>query len=66
VVIGGIAVLRLVPHRTTREVDVLIEPTLVDAVRVRLVAGGKAAGRPGEDRPDLVRLRQLAERRGRG
>src|SRR5215203_7092934 len=35
VVIGGMAVLSLVPYRTTRDVDVLIEPTLENAARVR-------------------------------
>lgn len=35
VVIGGIAVLSYVPYRTTRDLDVLIEPTLDNAHRVR-------------------------------
>jgi predicted nucleotidyltransferase len=35
VVIGGMAVLSLVPYRTTRDLDVLIEPTLDNAHRVR-------------------------------
>lgn len=35
VVIGGIAVLAHVPYRTTRDIDVLIEPTLENAERVR-------------------------------
>ena len=35
VVIGGMAVLALVPYRTTRDLDVLIEPTNENAVRVR-------------------------------
>jgi hypothetical protein len=35
VVIGGIAVLSYVPYRTTRDLDVLIEPTLENAQRVR-------------------------------
>jgi hypothetical protein len=35
VVIGGIAVLSYVPYRTTRDLDVLIEPTLENANRVR-------------------------------
>lgn len=35
VVIGGIAVLSYVPYRTTRDLDVLIEPTLDNAERVR-------------------------------
>lgn len=35
VVIGGIAVLSYVPYRTTRDLDVLIEPSLENARRVR-------------------------------
>ena len=35
VVIGGMAVIALTPYRTTRDIDVLIEPTLENAVRVR-------------------------------
>jgi hypothetical protein len=35
VVIGGMAVLSYVPYRTTRDVGVLIEPTLENARRVR-------------------------------
>jgi hypothetical protein len=35
VVIGGIAVLALIPYRTTRDIDVQIEPTLENAKRVR-------------------------------
>jgi len=35
VVIGGIAVLSYVPYRTTRDLDVLIEPTLENAERAR-------------------------------
>jgi hypothetical protein len=35
VVIGGMAVLSLIPYRTTRDIDVLIEPTLENAVRAR-------------------------------
>jgi len=35
VVIGGMAVLRLVPYRTTRDIDVLIEPTTENAERAR-------------------------------
>ena len=35
VVIGGIAVLAHIPYRTTRDLDVLIEPTLANAMRVR-------------------------------
>ncbi len=35
VVIGGIAVLSYVPYRTTRDLDVLIEPTPENAERAR-------------------------------
>lgn len=35
VVIGGIAVMAHVPYRTTRDLDVLIEPTLENAEKVR-------------------------------
>jgi len=35
VVIGGIAVLALIPYRTTRDLDILIEPTPANAARVR-------------------------------
>lgn len=36
VVIGGIAVLSHVPYRTTRDIDVLIAPTLANARRARI------------------------------
>lgn len=49
VVIGGMAVLSHVPYRTTRDLDVLIEPTL----------DKEAVGRPDKDVPDLKRLRRL-------
>jgi len=35
VVIGGMAVMYHIPYRTTRDIDVLIEPTLENAQRVR-------------------------------
>lgn len=35
VVIGGIAVLSYIPYRTTRDLDVLIEPSLENAIRAR-------------------------------
>jgi hypothetical protein len=35
VVIGGMAVMFHIPYRTTRDIDVLIEPTLENARRVR-------------------------------
>jgi hypothetical protein len=39
VVIGGIAVLSHIPYRTTRDIDVLIEPTLENARRTRVAVG---------------------------
>jgi hypothetical protein len=35
VVIGGMAVMFYIPYRTTRDIDVLVEPTSENAVRVR-------------------------------
>lgn len=35
VVIGGMAVLRYIPYRTTRDLDVLIQPTIENARKVR-------------------------------
>ena len=35
VIIGGMAVLALVPYRTTRDLDVLIEPTMDNATKTR-------------------------------
>ena len=35
VVIGGMAVLALIPYRTTRDLDILIEPTPENASKVR-------------------------------
>jgi predicted nucleotidyltransferase len=48
VVIGGIAVLSYVPYRTTRDLDVLIEPTLDNAQRAR-----KAVARWGGFEPEF-------------
>ena len=39
VVIGGMAVLAHVPYRTKRDIDVLIEPSLDNARRVRTAVG---------------------------
>lgn len=39
VVIGGMAVLSHVPYRTTRDIDVLIEPTLDNARRAHRAVG---------------------------
>ena len=35
VVIGGMAVLSYIPYRTTRDIDVLIQPTLENARKAR-------------------------------
>ena len=39
VVIGGMAVLSYIPYRTTRDLDVLIEPTPENAARARRAVG---------------------------
>ena len=39
VIIGGLAVLYHLPYRTTRDIDVVIEPTLENARRVRRAVG---------------------------
>lgn len=52
VVIGAMAVLRHLPYRTTRDVDVLIEPTLANARRARRAVaewGGFEPEFPAED-----------------
>lgn len=48
VVIGGIAVLNYVPYRTTRDLDILIEPTIENAHRAR-----RAVARWGGFEPDF-------------
>lgn len=35
VVIGGMAVLSHIPYRTTRDIDILIEPTFENATKAR-------------------------------
>jgi hypothetical protein len=52
VVIGGMAVLYHVPYRTTRDLDILIEPTLDNAARARAAVekwGGFEVEFPAED-----------------
>jgi len=44
VVIGGMAVLSYIPYRTTRDLDVLIEPTPENAARAALRASEAYAG----------------------
>jgi len=56
VVIGGIAVLAHVPYRTTRDLDVLIQPTLENAENARRAVAEK-------NLPDLQRLRALRKNR---
>jgi hypothetical protein len=46
VVIGGIAVLAHIPYRTTRDLDVLIEPTLENAERARRAVAAWASFEP--------------------
>ena len=46
VVIDGMAVLRLVPYRTTRDIDVLIEPTTENAERARRAVAAWAGEEP--------------------
>lgn len=46
VVIGGMAVLSYVPYRTTRDLDVLIEPTLENAARARRAVTRWAGAEP--------------------
>ena len=49
VVIGGMAVMFHIPYRTTRDIDVLIEPTQENAVRVR-----RAVARWGSFEPEFT------------
>jgi len=49
VVIGGMAVMFYIPYRTTRDIDVLIEPTPENAVRVR-----RAVARWGSFEPEFA------------
>lgn len=54
VVIGGIAVLALIPYRTTREIDVLIEPTLDNARRVRDAVAAWGGAEPEYSEADFI------------
>ncbi len=49
VVIGGMAVMFYIPYRTTRDIDVLVEPTPENAVRVR-----RAVARWGAFEPEFT------------
>jgi hypothetical protein len=71
VVIGGIAVLSHVPYRTTRDLDVLIEPTLANAEKARRAVAAWGAFEPdytaadfiSGDIPDLQRLEAIRNSR---
>jgi hypothetical protein len=54
VVIGGMAVLALVPYRTTRDLDVLIEPTLENAERARRAVAKWSGIEPKYSREDFI------------
>ncbi len=54
VVIGGMAVLRFVPYRTTRDIDVLIEPTLENASRAWRAVASWAGEEPEFSVEDFV------------
>ena len=54
VVIGGMAVLSHVPYRTTRDIDVLIEPTLENARRVRDAVRGWGGFEPDFTPEDFI------------
>jgi len=46
-----------VPYRTTRDIDVLIEPTIENAEKVR------RAGNAEKDLPDVRRLEELRDKK---
>ncbi len=54
VVIGGMAVLSLIPYRTTRDIDVLIEPTLDNARKVRDALTRWAGAEPDFSAEDFI------------
>lgn len=54
VVIGGIAVLAHVPYRTTRDLDVLIEPTLENAGKARRAVGRWGSFEPEYEPADFI------------
>ena len=54
VVIGGIAVLSHVPYRTTRDLKVLIEPTLANADKARRAVGVWGAFEPEYSPEDFI------------
>ncbi|HYK00634.1 MAG TPA: hypothetical protein VE974_02690 [Thermoanaerobaculia bacterium] len=54
VVIGGIAVLAHIPYRTTRDLDVLIEPTLENAEKARRAVGAWGSFEPEYEPADFI------------
>lgn len=54
VVIGGIAVLAHIPYRTTRDLDVLIEPTLENADKARRAVGAWGSFEPEYEPADFI------------
>ncbi len=60
-VIGGFAVISYIPYRTTRDIDVLIEPSLENAAKVR-----RAVETWGEFEPDFAVEDFIAMKKGTG
>jgi hypothetical protein len=54
VVIGGIAVIAHLPYRTTRDLDVLIEPTLENAERARRAVGAWGSFEPAYEAAEFI------------
>jgi hypothetical protein len=54
VVIGGIAVLAHIPYRTTRDLDVLIEPTLANAEKARRAVATWGSFEPEYEPADFI------------
>lgn len=54
VVIGGMAVLAHIPYRTTRDIDVLIQPTLENAEKARRAVGAWGSFEPEYEAEDFI------------
>ena len=54
VVIGGIAVLAHIPYRTTRDLDVLIQPTLDNAEKARRAVAAWGSFEPEYEPADFI------------
>ena len=54
VVIGGMAVLAHIPYRTTRDLDVLIAPTLVNAEKARRAVAAWGSFEPEYEPADFI------------